>query len=55
MELTAKRKVFLEEVPKVVEEVVKTYGTRLRRIVIEEDEKGCYTLLITYEAPVSRS
>jgi len=50
MELTVKRKAFLEDLPGLVDDAVKTYGTRLRRIVIEEDEKGCYTLLITYES-----
>ena len=50
MELTVKRKVFIEELMKVVDDAVKTYGIRLRRIVIEEDEKGCYTVLITYES-----
>ncbi len=56
MELMAKRKAFLEELPKVVERAVGEYGTRLKRIVIEEDEKGCYTVFITYEVakPVSR-
>ena len=50
MMLTIRRKAFLEELPAVVEEAVKTYGIRLRRIEIEEDEKGCYTVLITYDS-----
>ena len=50
MMLTVRRKAFLEELPAVVEEAVDTYGTRLRRIEIEEDEKGCYTVLITYDS-----
>ena len=54
MELTVRRKAFLEELPRVVEEAVKTYGIWLRRIEIEEDEKGCYTVLITYESEIHR-
>jgi len=54
MELTVRRKAFLEELPEVVEEAVKTYGIRLRRIEIEEDEKGCYMVLISYESEVHR-
>jgi len=50
MELTVKRKAFLEDLPALVEKAVNEYGTRLRKIVIEEDEKGCYTVFITYEA-----
>jgi hypothetical protein len=50
MELTVRRKAFIEELPGIVEEAVKTYGIRLRRIEIEEDEKGCYTVLITYDS-----
>ena len=50
MMLTVKRKAFSEELPAVVEDAVKTYGVRLRKIVIEEDEKGCYTVLITYDS-----
>jgi len=50
MEFTVRRKAFIEELPKVVGEAVKTYGIRLRRIEIEEDEKGCYTVLITYDS-----
>ncbi len=50
MELTVKKKAFLEDLPKVVGEAVEEYGTRLRKIVIEEDEKGCYTVFITYDA-----
>ncbi|GAB6134865.1 hypothetical protein [Thermococcus prieurii] len=50
MILTAKKKAFLEELPGVVEEAIKTYGVRLRKIEIEEDEKGCYTVLITYDS-----
>ncbi|WP_258083229.1 hypothetical protein [Thermococcus thermotolerans] len=57
MELTVKRKAFLENLPGLVERAVSEYGIRLRKIVIEEDEKGCYTVLITYESelPVRRS
>ncbi|SEW16805.1 hypothetical protein [Thermococcus thioreducens] len=57
MEITVKRKAFLENLPELVEKAVSEYGTRLRKIVIEEDEKGCYTVLITYESelPVRRS
>jgi len=51
MELTVKRKAFLENLPEIVERAVSEYGIRLRKIVIEEDEKGCYTVLITYESP----
>jgi len=54
MMLTVRRKAFLEELPAVVEEAVKTYGIRLRRIEIEEDEKGCYTVLISYEPEIHR-
>ena len=56
MELTVKKKAFLENLPELVEKAVSEYGIRLRKIVIEEDEKGCYTVLITYEAgePFSR-
>ena len=50
MELTIRKKVFLEEIPGVVEELVKEYGLRLRKIKIEEDEKGCYTVWVTYES-----
>ena len=50
MELMIKRKAFLEELSKVVDEAIKAYGTRLRRIEITEDTKGCYTVLITYES-----
>ncbi|WP_173866253.1 hypothetical protein [Thermococcus henrietii] len=50
MILTAKKKAFLEELPRVVGEAVETYGIRLRKIEIEEDEKGCYTVLITYDS-----
>jgi len=55
MELTVKRKAFLENLPGLVEKAVSEYGIRLRKIVIEEDEKGCYTVFITYESPVRRS
>ena len=51
MELTVNRKAFLENLPEIVERAVSEYGIRLRKIVIEEDEKGCYTVLITYESP----
>lgn len=54
MELTIKRKGFLENLPGIVKGAVEEYGIRLRRIVIEEDEKGCYTVFITYEASTSR-
>ncbi|WP_198362178.1 hypothetical protein [Thermococcus barossii] len=50
MELTVKKKAFLENLPAVVEKGVSEYGIRLRKIVVEEDEKGCYTVWITYEA-----
>ena len=50
MELTVKRKAFLENLPELVERAVSEYGIRLRKIVIEEDEKGCYTVFITYES-----
>ncbi|AEO14051.1 hypothetical protein [Thermococcus sp. AM4] len=50
MELTVRRKAFIEELPGIVEEAVTTYGIRLRRIEIDEDEKGCYTVLITYDS-----
>ncbi|NJD98941.1 hypothetical protein E3E26_03945 [Thermococcus sp. LS1] len=50
MEMTVKRKAFLEELPKVVDDAVREYGPRLRRIEIAEDEKGCYTVFITYES-----
>jgi len=50
MELTVKRKAFLENLPELVEKAVREYGSRLRKIVIKEDEKGCYTVLITYES-----
>ncbi|WP_456367676.1 hypothetical protein [Thermococcus sp.] len=49
MELTVRKKAFLEELPGLVEKAVKEYGIGLKRIAIEEDEKGCYTVLITYE------
>ncbi len=57
MELTVKKKAFLENLPELVEKAVGEYGIRLRKIVIEEDEKGCYTVFITYDAtgnPFSR-
>ncbi len=54
MELTVRRKAFLEELPAVVEEAVETYGVRLRKMKIEEDEKGCYTVLISYESEIHR-
>ncbi|WP_297420988.1 hypothetical protein [Thermococcus sp.] len=50
MELTVKEKAFLENLPELVEKAVDTYGIRLRKIVMEEDEKGCYTILITYDS-----
>ncbi|WP_198362266.1 hypothetical protein [Thermococcus profundus] len=49
MELTVKKKAFLEELPDVVREAVEEYGTALKGIEIKEDEKGCYTVMITYE------
>jgi hypothetical protein len=49
MKLTVRTKAFLEELPGIVAETVEIYGTRLKKITIEEDEKGCYTVLITYE------
>ncbi len=52
MELTIKRKGgFLENLPGIVKEAVEEYGIGLRKIVIEEDGKGCYTVFITYESP----
>jgi len=53
MRLTVKRKAFLEEIPKVIEELVREYGISLKGIVIEEDEKGCYTIWATYESSTS--
>ncbi|WP_198300158.1 hypothetical protein [Thermococcus siculi] len=50
MELTVRKKAFLENLPDVVREAVETYGIRLRKISIEEDEKGCYTVFITYDS-----
>ena len=50
MELTVRKKAFLENLPELVEKAVEEYGIRLRRIVIEEDEKGCYTVFITYDS-----
>ena len=50
MELTVREKAFLEDLPELVKKAVSEYGIRLRRIVIEEDEKGCYTVLITYDS-----
>ncbi|ACJ17383.1 hypothetical protein TON_1892 [Thermococcus onnurineus NA1] len=50
MEMTIKRKAFLEELPKIVEDVVREYGPKLKKIEIIEDEKGCYTVFITYES-----
>ncbi|WP_198362133.1 hypothetical protein [Thermococcus pacificus] len=50
MELTVKKKAFLENLPELVERGVEEYGVRLRKIVIEKDEKGCYTVLITYDS-----
>lgn len=53
MQLTVKRKAFLEEIPRVVEELIKEYGSLLKTIEIKEDEKGCYTIWATYERPTS--
>ncbi len=53
MRITIKRKAFLEEIPKVVEELVEEYGGLLKTITIEEDEKGCYTIWATYESSTS--
>ncbi|WP_297549635.1 hypothetical protein [Thermococcus sp.] len=50
MMLTIKKKGFIDELPEIVEDAIKTYGIRLRKIEIEEDEKGCYTILITYDS-----
>ncbi len=50
MELTVKRKAFLENLSEIIERAVEEYGVSLRKIVIEEDEKGCYTILITYDS-----
>ncbi|WP_457752205.1 hypothetical protein [Thermococcus sp.] len=49
MELTVKKKAFLEELSGVVENAVLEYGIGLRKIVIFEDGKGCYTVMVTYE------
>ncbi|ASJ10359.1 hypothetical protein A3L12_03120 [Thermococcus sp. P6] len=54
MELTIRRKAFLEDLPGLVERAVRDYGIGLRKIVIEEDEKGCYTVFITYGVSKSR-
>jgi hypothetical protein len=54
MELTVKKKAFLEELPDVVREAVEEYGITLRGIEIKEDEKGCYTVMITYERDLRR-
>jgi hypothetical protein len=54
MELTVRRKAFLEKLPDVVREAVEEYGTALRGIEIKEDEKGCYTVMITYERELRR-
>jgi len=54
MELTVKRKAFLENLPELVKKAVSEYGTRLRRIEIMEDSKGCYTVLITYDSESGR-
>ncbi|ALV63388.1 hypothetical protein ADU37_CDS16890 [Thermococcus sp. 2319x1] len=53
MSITLKRKAFLEEIPKVVEELIKEYGSSLKTLTIEEDEKGCYTVWATYESLTS--
>ncbi|MDK2854295.1 hypothetical protein [Thermococcus litoralis] len=53
MRITVKRKAFLEEIPRVVEELVKEYGVLLKSVTIEEDEKGCYTIWATYESSTS--
>ncbi|USS39832.1 hypothetical protein NF865_05460 [Thermococcus aggregans] len=50
MKITVKRKAFLEELPRVVEKLVNEYGSSLKAINIEEDEKGCYTVWATYES-----
>jgi len=50
MELTVRKKAFIEELSRIVGEAVETYGIRLRKIEIEEDERGCYTVLITYDS-----
>ncbi|WP_198361929.1 hypothetical protein [Thermococcus gorgonarius] len=50
MELTIKKKAFLENLPRLVERAVEEYGLRLRKMVIEKDDKGCYTVLITYDS-----
>lgn len=49
MELTVMRKAFLEELPGVVREAVEEYGNGLKRVEIKEDDKGCYSVMITYE------
>ncbi|WP_297464340.1 hypothetical protein [Thermococcus sp.] len=48
MELTLRKKAFLEELPGIVKAAVEEYGMRLKAVEIKEDEKGCYTVLITY-------
>jgi len=50
MDIIIKEKAFLENLPKIVERAIGEYGVSLRKIVIEEDEKGCYTVLITYDS-----
>ncbi|ACS90717.1 hypothetical protein [Thermococcus sibiricus] len=50
MKITVKRKAFLEEIPGVVEKLISEYGSSLKTIQIEEDEKGCYTVWATYES-----
>ncbi|WP_199920140.1 hypothetical protein [Thermococcus piezophilus] len=50
VEMTVKRKAFLEELSKVVDDAVREYGPRLKRIEIVEDEKGCYIVWITYDS-----
>ncbi|WP_167910461.1 hypothetical protein [Thermococcus sp. Bubb.Bath] len=50
MELTVRRKAFLEELPDLVRKAVEEHGTALKGIEVKEDEKGCYTVMIIYDS-----
>ncbi|MDI3475286.1 MAG: hypothetical protein PWQ79_596 [Thermococcaceae archaeon] len=54
MELTIRKKAFLEELPDLVRKAVEEYGTGLKIVEIKEDDKGCYTVMITYERELRR-
>ena len=41
MKITMKRKVLLEEIPKVVGGLISKYWSPLKGINVEEDKKGC--------------